>query len=133
MIKGQKNLSAYCTYVKAQITVLTCVNTIGNSLPPMVIFDRQTFSIELATGEIPGTTYGFSQSGWIDQDSFDKWFDKYFLLYAPAARPLFCQAILPIITLEPNVKQLKIKLLFLYYPQTLLTLHNPWIKGVLGH
>ena len=39
-------------------------------------------------GEIPGTIYGFSQSGWIDQDLFDKWFDKHFLQYAPAARPL---------------------------------------------
>ena len=83
--KGTKNPSAYCSGDKAQITVLACVNAIGNSLPPMVIFDRQTF---LATGEIPGTIYGFSQSGWIDQDLFDKWFEKHFLLYAPAARPL---------------------------------------------
>ena len=54
----------------------------------MVIFDIQTFPIELATGEIPGTIYRFSHSGWIDQDLFDKWFDKHFLRYAPAARPL---------------------------------------------
>ena len=86
--KGTKNPFAYCTGDKAQITVLACVNAIGNGLPPMVIFDRQTFPIELATGEIPGTIYGFSHSGWIDQDLFDKWFDKHFLRYAPAARPL---------------------------------------------
>lgn len=86
--KGTKNPSAYCTGDKAQITVLACVNAIGNCLPPMVIFDRQTFPIELATGEISGTIYGFSQSGWIDQDLFDKWFDKHFLQYAPATRPL---------------------------------------------
>ena len=86
--KGIKNPTAYCTGDKAQITVLACVNAIGNSLPPMVIFDRQTFPIELATGEIPGTIYGFSQSGWIDQDLFDKWFDNHFLHYAPAARPI---------------------------------------------
>jgi len=54
----------------------------------MVIFDRQTFSIELASGELPGTIYGFSQSGWIDQDLFEKWFDKHFLRYAPATKPL---------------------------------------------
>ena len=86
--KGTKNPSAYCTGDKAQITILACVNAIGNSLPPMVIFDRQTFPIQLATGEIPGTIYGFSQSGWIDQDLFDKWFEKHFLLYAAATRPL---------------------------------------------
>ena len=88
LIKEQKNLSTYYTGDKAQITVLACVNAIGNSLLPMVIFDRQTFPIELATGEIPGTIYGFSHSGWIDQDLFDKWFDKHFLRYAPTARPL---------------------------------------------
>ena len=64
--------------------MLACVNAIGNGLPPMAIFDRQTFPIELATGEIPGTIYGFSHSGWIDQDLFDKWFNKHFLRYAPA-------------------------------------------------
>ena len=34
--KGTKNPSAYCTGDKAQITVLACVNAIGNSIPPMV-------------------------------------------------------------------------------------------------
>ena len=51
--KGTKNSSAYCTGDKAQIKVLACVNAIGNSIPPMVIFDRQTFPIELASSEIP--------------------------------------------------------------------------------
>ena len=34
--KETKNPSAYCTGDKAQITVLACVNAIGNSIPPMV-------------------------------------------------------------------------------------------------
>jgi len=42
--KGTKNLT---TGDKAQITVVACVNAIGNSLPPMVMFDWQTLPVEL--------------------------------------------------------------------------------------
>ena len=38
--------------------------------------------------EIPGTVYGLSSKGWIDQELFHLWFTKHFLLYAPPARPL---------------------------------------------
>ena len=133
--KGTKNLSACCSGDKAQITVLACVNAIGNSLPPMVIFDRQTFPIEVATGEIPGTIYGFSQSGWIDQDLFDKWFEKHFLLYAPAARPLLLLIDGHSSHYHPGTirKTAENKVVFFVLPQTLLTSLNPWIKGVLDH
>ena len=54
----------------------------------MVIFDREKFPMELANGEIPGTVYGFSSNGWIDQELFEKWFSHHFLRYAPVTRPL---------------------------------------------
>jgi len=85
---GTKNAAAVNSGNKAQITVLACVSAAGHCLPPMVIFDREKFPIELANGEIPGTIYGFSPNGWIDQDLFEKWFSQHFLRYAPAARPL---------------------------------------------
>ena len=44
--------------------------------------------MELADGEIPGSVYGFSSNGWIDQELFEKWFSHHFLRYAPAIRPL---------------------------------------------
>ena len=82
------NAAAVNSGNKTQITVLACVNAVGHCLPPMVIFDREKFSMELANGEIPGSIYGFSSNGWIDQDLFEKWFNNHFLRYAPAARPL---------------------------------------------
>ena len=85
---GTQNAAAVNSGNKTQITVLACVNAIGHCLPPMVIFDREKFSMELANGEIPGSIYGFLSNGWIDQDLFDKWFNNHFLHYAPAARPL---------------------------------------------
>ena len=65
--------------------MLACVNAIGNCLPPVVIFNRQTLPIELPIGEIPGTTYGFSQSGWIYLINGSICI---FTIYVPALRPL---------------------------------------------
>ena len=85
---GTQNAAAVTSGNKAQITVLACVSAAGHCLPPMVIFDREKFPMELANGEIPGTIYGFSSNGWIDQGLFEKWFTNHFLRYVPSVRPL---------------------------------------------
>ena len=74
---------------KTQITVLVCASAAGNPIPPMVIFDRKNLNQEMTIGEVPGTMYGLNPgSGWIDQELFRDWFERHFLQYAPAARPL---------------------------------------------
>ena len=85
---GTQNAAAVNSGNKAQITVLACVSAAGHCLPSMVIFDREKFPMELADGEIPGTIYGFSSNGWIDQELFENWFSHHFLRYAPATKPL---------------------------------------------
>ncbi len=52
----------------------------------MVIWDRKTLAPELTTGELPGTIYGLSGNGWMDQELFKVWFSSHFLQYAPSAR-----------------------------------------------
>lgn len=52
------------------------------------IWDRKTLTPELAEGEVPGTVYGLSSSGWMDMELFGLWFKRHFFRYAPAARPL---------------------------------------------
>lgn len=42
----------------------------------------------MATGEIPGTHYRFSETGWTNSIIFDAWFKTMFMRYAPASRPL---------------------------------------------
>ena len=39
-------------------------------------------------GEVPGTQYALSDSGWMDSEIFDNWFLSHFLVHAPPARPL---------------------------------------------
>ena len=73
---------------KSQVTIVGCVNAVGLCIPPMVIWDRKTLSPQLTIGEVPGTIYGLSGSGWMDQELFDRWFSNHFLRYAPSVRPL---------------------------------------------
>ena len=49
---------------------------------------RKNLPPELAEGEVPGTIYGQSSKGWIDQELFNLWFSKQFLCYAPPVCPL---------------------------------------------
>ena len=86
--RGHKNPSQVSSGVKSQNTVVGCVSAGGQCLPPMVIWDRKNLPPELAVGEVPGTIYGLSSKGWIDQELFNLWFSKHFLRYAPPVRPL---------------------------------------------
>jgi len=85
---GAKNPSYLTGQGKQQITVLACVSAAGACLPPFVIFDRQTLNPEMVRGEVPGSVYGLSTKGWINQELFEFWFKKHFLAYAPSTRPL---------------------------------------------
>ena len=85
---GSKNPVSISAGTKAQVTIVGCVNAAGYCIPPMVIYGgRKTLSAALVENEIPGTIYGLSPKGWIDQDLFDQWFD-HFLCYTPSNRPL---------------------------------------------
>ena len=57
-------------------------------IPPMVIFAGNNFKHDLADGEVPGTLYEMSDSGWMDQELFANWFSSHFLRHAVSSRPL---------------------------------------------
>ena len=86
--RGQKHVSCITTGNKAQVTVVAACNAAGYVIPPMVIFDRKTLKPEMTIGEVPGTMYGLSTSGWMDGDLFHNWFIHHFLAHVPPARPL---------------------------------------------
>jgi len=68
--KGQKKVRYCSTRNKSQITVVGCINATGQALPPFVVFDAKNLNIQWTTGEVPGTTYGLSESGWMDNIIF---------------------------------------------------------------
>ena len=86
--KGDKHPRAVTSGSKKQITVLACASAAGYVLPPLVIFSRKSLNQELTIGEVPGTMYGLTESGWMDGEVFDNWFTHHFLVHAPPLRPL---------------------------------------------
>ena len=86
--KGQRKVR-YCTSGnKSQVTVVACINATGHCLPPFIIYDAKNLNMDWTKGEVPGTTYGRSDSGWIDLELFKLWFFKHFLCHAVSSRPL---------------------------------------------
>jgi len=73
---------------KSQVTVLACASASGYAIPPFVIFDRMKLNPKLHEGEVPGTLYGLSHSGWMNREFCYYWFLRHFLEYAPPFRPL---------------------------------------------
>ena len=87
-VRGQKHVHVVNSGNKTHISVLACVSASGYAIPPMVVFQRKTLIPQLTTGEVPGTIYGLSASGWMDRELFQEWFHRHFLQHVPASRPL---------------------------------------------
>ena len=85
---GQKHTYNVTSGNKTQITVMACVSAAGYALPPMVIYDRKGLNPQWTEGEVPGTRYGLNETGWIDSNLFDGWFQEVFLKFIPAVRPI---------------------------------------------
>ena len=85
---GYKHVSCMRSGDKTQITVVACCNASGSVIPPLVVFDRKFLKPEYTLGEVPGTAYALSDSGWINAKIFDDWFHNHFLCYAPPVRPI---------------------------------------------
>ena len=103
--KGDKHPRSVTTGDKAQVTVLACCSASGYAIPPLVVFDRKKLKPELTIGEVPGTTYGLSESGWMDVELFELWFQHHFLAYAPQCRPLLLLLDGPPPTLAHNLSE----------------------------
>ena len=86
--RGTKKVYGRSSGNKAQITIVACASATGVALPPMVIFQGARLNYELTIGEVPGTLYGLSEKGWIDQTLFFRWFNDVFTKHISPARPV---------------------------------------------
>ena len=86
--KGQKKVRHVLFGNKAQITVVGCINAPGQAIPPFIVFDAKILNLQWTENEVPGTTYGLSDSGWMDMELFKSWFFKHFLNHACSNRPI---------------------------------------------
>ena len=86
--KGSKKVRYCSTGNKSQVTVVGCINAVGQALPPFVVFDAKNLNMQWCVDEVPGTTYGLSDNGWMDMKLFKGWFIKHFLNLVGSARPV---------------------------------------------
>lgn len=80
--RGQKKVRSRTSGNRSQITVIACVSAAGQAIPPFVIFDAKGLNHEWTKGEVVGTRYGLSDSGWVDSELFKGWLTMHFLKYA---------------------------------------------------
>jgi len=86
--RGQKKVHRRTSGYKSQITVIAYVSATGHTIPPYVIFDAKGLNYEWLKGEVTGTRYGLSDTGWADAELFEGWLVKHLLKHAVAGRPL---------------------------------------------
>lgn len=77
--RGQKKVRYRVSGKKEQITIIACINAVGQSIPPMVIFNRKYLNHLWTKGEVPGTFYGMSEKGWTEQELFKLWLKNHFI------------------------------------------------------
>ncbi|XP_065895961.1 uncharacterized protein [Dysidea avara] len=86
--RGQKKVRSRTSSNKSQVTVIACVSATGHVIPPFVIFDAKGLNYEWTRGQVPGTRYGLSSTGWVDTELFKGWLNKHFLKHVVGSRPL---------------------------------------------
>lgn len=86
--KGREKIRYRTTGSKSQTTIIGCASATGQAMPPFVIFNAKQLNPLWTRGEISGTRYGLSSSGWTDQELFHGWLKDHFLSHAVSARPL---------------------------------------------
>ena len=70
--------------------VCLCYCAVGQSQPPFVIFGAKQLNQKWMAGEVPGTRYGLSSSGWADQVLFKGWLVEHYITHAVKGHPLSC-------------------------------------------
>ena len=85
---GRKNVWSVTSGEKGKThTVITCVSASGFVVPPMMIYPRKRMNEKLKQGAVPETFFECSDSGWINEELYAKWF-KFFLTKIPPTRPV---------------------------------------------
>lgn len=64
-------------------TLIACINAVGNSVPPLIIFPRVFFKDNMLKGAPPGSTGAANQSGWSTELIFRQYLDHFIKFAKP--------------------------------------------------
>nr|CAI5855880.1 unnamed protein product [Callosobruchus analis] len=78
-LKGKKKQVGALTTAErgALVTVVTCMNAAGGSIPPLFVFRRKNVKAEILDGASPGSIADCDPSGWIQSHIFTRWFQHF--------------------------------------------------------
>lgn len=84
--KGQKQVGHVTSSERGTlVTMVGCVNAIGNNIPPLLIFPRKNYKDYMIKNAPPGTVGVASTSGWITSELFVQWFQHFIRHAKPTA------------------------------------------------
>lgn len=91
-VVGEKGKAAHRTTSgpgRENITVLLGGNAAGEKLPPLVVFKgKHMWNSWIPTDEYPGMTYSATKNGWMETETFEKYFENNFLRNIGKDRPV---------------------------------------------
>jgi len=86
--KGKKNVGALTSCEKSKmITIVCCISATGTYIPPMFIFPRVRMKQSLMNASPPGSVGTSTKSGWINEETFEFWFDHFLKIVRPQNSP----------------------------------------------
>ena len=66
--RGQRKIRCRTSGNKSQIIVIASVSAVGQVILPFVISNSKSLNQQWTMGEVPGSRYGLSSSGWVDTE-----------------------------------------------------------------
>jgi hypothetical protein len=76
--KGSKQVgSVICGERGVYVTLIACINALGNSIPPVLIFPRVNFKIHMLNNAPSGMYGPFNPSGWSNSEKSIKFLDQF--------------------------------------------------------
>lgn len=76
--KGQKQIGNMTSGERgSNVTLIACVNALGNSIPPCLIFPRVHYKNHMTKGAPPETLGLATQNGWSNTEMFEIYFDHF--------------------------------------------------------
>ena len=88
--RGSRSVLGRTTSNRTNITIMACVNAVGDRMPPMFIVKGKTsrslhgFNTEAAPA---GSNWAFQDKGWMTDSLGETWFSEIFLRHCGAERP----------------------------------------------
>jgi hypothetical protein len=84
-LRGRRQVGSRTSAERGQLyTTVICMNAAGSFIPPLIIFPRKRMKIELMDGTPPDSIFACHESGWMQTDIFQKWFE-HFLAHTSAS------------------------------------------------